>query len=1103
MSSKSGSGYSNSNEAFESSSSQASSKEEEEEVEEEKTGETGEDGEETVQKVLESYKLERYLEMDDTTFEKAHFPKDIAKAVSEMWDSWTCEIGSREARGEAFYTALFDAAPSLQLMFKSPKAVMAMRFVEGLTALVNAMGNPTTLFKEVEALGFRHLDIEITSIRAGFFREALMDTIDDQLGGQVSMPARAGLHCLLNYAGGAFCYIRREYAGRINTIVRSWNVVQKSAMEAYLQEDQNTFGDIEGNEPAENEQKDQKQQKEPEKTEQKAAQLGSADAKDEEVLPDEKEMKVPTTFNEMLLFNASVMGYGASTWMSIVLAQFDDMVRNVANFTRLQEQCDVMSLVLAKYKGKILLTEFKAVTLASLRSLLPQDWDSEHEVAWGWLWENIEGLLGSMLGKPALQEKALERFLSNLSEEELRKVGSSLFPSFFDLAPAGQDFLKQSATRINFIGDKVVAMTLEMYRTPRHMVETLSALGLRHVGYAIPTEMFPPFVSAAVALLQRHSTDELVVEAFRWSLALIAKILVRSITEGSTLVMKAINTNNKLTLMKAMDVSSRGQRANDLLSITVGTQSISPFYWSIDSGALVCAQTILEDLLTIRADRDVYYYGCDNLFTRHPEVIKRICVSAPSLLPTLLDGLVWRSRQTKEGMRRVNYYVKHLIQDLEGNFSPNLECLVTHGDPNTIRHPTVVLFADILWHKVASFKFVVSKLFSVFILIVFIFGQAVLLRHNTEQAPEEEYAMFACRVVNYVGSLSKLVFSQLRKFFSDLQNRDYRWICGIPVPAYLFNIQDAASCCLMWLLVIMAMQEPFFWCLSDGQGLTQMCQEGEVRKDFYSACTFLAMILYWALLMDLAIFSMRISAYVLVCGRVTGEVALFLSALLLLLLAFSTAISSLYLEMPSKAGALVWLEELTSMSLRMYPQEHYQVLVAASTIITVPVCIFLFIVTIFLMNLLVAQLTQSYHDAFSNMQGYARLNRASVTAVTIANVSRKRWARFIQIMAFDEPMEFNEGDVGLSGGIQVLKPSNEHLVTEDSIKRFGGSTAPTAPWPQTQVPEEEQDKIALLEKKLMKIIKVSSSKHNRGGSTTGSSMSGASGAGTSSAIDSS
>ena len=27
-----------------------------------------------------------------------------------------------------------------------------------------------------------------------------------------------------------------------------------------------------------------------------------------------------------------------------------------------------------------------------------EDWDSSHEIAWGWLWENIEGLLSSMIG---------------------------------------------------------------------------------------------------------------------------------------------------------------------------------------------------------------------------------------------------------------------------------------------------------------------------------------------------------------------------------------------------------------------------------------------------------------------------------------------------------------------------------------------------------------------------------------------------------------------------------------------------------------------------------------------------------------------------------
>lgn len=48
-------------------------------------------------------------------------------------------------------------------MFKNPKAVTAMRFMEGLGSLIMLMGKPNQLFKEVESLGFRHLDIEVTS----------------------------------------------------------------------------------------------------------------------------------------------------------------------------------------------------------------------------------------------------------------------------------------------------------------------------------------------------------------------------------------------------------------------------------------------------------------------------------------------------------------------------------------------------------------------------------------------------------------------------------------------------------------------------------------------------------------------------------------------------------------------------------------------------------------------------------------------------------------------------------------------------------------------------------------------------------------------------
>merc|ERR1711972_1136466 len=117
---------------------------------------------------------------------------------------------------------------------------------------------------------------------------------------------------------------------------------------------------------------------------------------------------VPTTYNDMFMFNAAVMGFRGSGWMTDVLASFDAIVTNVANSYRLQEECDVLSLRIAKYKGTINLSEYKSVMLASLRSLVPKDWNSAHEVAWSWLWENVERIIKNLMGKPQVQQRALE-----------------------------------------------------------------------------------------------------------------------------------------------------------------------------------------------------------------------------------------------------------------------------------------------------------------------------------------------------------------------------------------------------------------------------------------------------------------------------------------------------------------------------------------------------------------------------------------------------------------------------------------------------------------------------------------------------------------------
>ena len=39
-------------------------------------------------------------------------------------------------------------------------------------------------------------------------------------------------------------------------------------------------------------------------------------------------------------------------------------------------------------------------------------------------------------------------------------------------------------------------MTLELYMDPLTMVDQISACGLRHVGYGVPTELFVPLVAA-------------------------------------------------------------------------------------------------------------------------------------------------------------------------------------------------------------------------------------------------------------------------------------------------------------------------------------------------------------------------------------------------------------------------------------------------------------------------------------------------------------------------------------------------------------------------------------------------------------------------------
>merc|ERR1712048_947644 len=101
------------------------------------------------------------------------------------------------------YGALFDGAPALQSLFTTPRAVQAMRFMNGLNGFVKALDRPPNLKILVETLGFGHLNLDVTVPRVVIFRDAILDLFEVELGERFTPHARLDWTALLNYVGGA------------------------------------------------------------------------------------------------------------------------------------------------------------------------------------------------------------------------------------------------------------------------------------------------------------------------------------------------------------------------------------------------------------------------------------------------------------------------------------------------------------------------------------------------------------------------------------------------------------------------------------------------------------------------------------------------------------------------------------------------------------------------------------------------------------------------------------------------------------------------------------------------------------------------------------
>merc|ERR1719217_775713 len=725
---------------------------------------------------------------------------------------------------------------------------------------------------------------------------------------------------------------------------------------------------------------------------------------------------IPTTFKEMFQFNAAVMGFGQNLWMNEVLDLFNNIMSNFGNVGRVQEECYVLTIRISKVTtGKVNLAEFKSCMLASLRSLLPKEWSTGHELAWSWSWERIEANLLENMGKTQKWEKALVSLLEGIDEATGYQIRQDIYARFFSSCPAGESYFKQNVTYLHLLVTKVLGLCVTMYKDPVYCVDDISGIGLRHVGYGIPTELFQPFIIVICGVVRDLGVDEVTLTGFTWVLNLVGQMQTRTITEGSTIVMKAINVNSPKAVAAAINCSARGVRATWMLLITVGTRDISPFLWSVQSGAIEAGLTMLQDLLTIRADRDKYYYEFDYLFKRHPDIVNTCLQDAPALVVPLLDGLIWRSRLTDNGYRRVNYYLKYLLIDPEGRFAKNIEWVVKSNDPRLMVHPMLVLLGDIVWNRVAMRSFIQRKLWFVFTLFVFVMSQSII-KGLLEADPEDaglRYAIFAFRLFVYIFSMGTMIFGHFSKIIGGFRRGDVIRFGKCAVPMYLTNWQEAFNLVLMVVLMSMLGTEPILHCFgnADVDMFSPYCPEIDGFSGVSYVLNMVAMILYYTLLLDLAVFNNRVSAYVLVCGRMLSEIALFLLAMSAVLLTLSSALSCLEQDDEAFQNIGKGAMSLWEMLLRMFSTDHYKSL-HDIPVVLIGVYGYLVASAIFLFNLFIAQLKCSYNAIYADMVGYARLKRCRIIVETMPAVTPKRWNFFKESLGLDNRIEFNEGDIG-------------------------------------------------------------------------------------------
>ena len=638
-------------------------------------------------------------------------------------------------------------------------------------------------------------------------------------------------------------------------------------------------------------------------------------------------------------------------------------------------------------------------------------WSAAESAAWDWFWGDIEKSM-------RLTVDAYEAGVSEIVRRDWKAIQASHTDEefgtifFSEIKAVAPDFLRlfvrpkrlQYSTFIDQMD-----MFVGFSSAPEEFYDQIKSLAIRHIKYGVSAQMVKHYGTVVKNVLRRSLGDqynETSQKAWDYVWTGVSRCVADCLNVGSNLVTVALVAGEVEELERALSIAPRGQRADWITRVQIHDSVISPLYWAVRDGKLDMARVMIRDLLALRADREAYYYGYDQLWSVHPDIVTVLCKICPELLEDLFDGMLWHSALVEEGDKvRVNYYLRELYGDPDvfpDTWGTPFGVLALQGPTSIFVHPLVIKVLDIKWRNFGKKWFLVLEGWYTLVLIIF---QIAFVTYEAHDCGNTKLRLCAgaLAAATFCGQ-AFLIYGQIRAGqVGPVRLPVVGWTMSLPRWMHKqWNILRIVS---MGMLGFIGLYDPCIFLNADLEAARNeaslilntsmstfsnnsnsstlaatmfgiVITPGSTLSQIDMACALVA-ILLWFGTFQFCTMVHKLSAFMFTVGTLVSDVTRIIAILALLTMGFGTAVARIQSNGPDSPFSEFQnsVFSLLRYTLQLDPPDT-SVLSAFGWLFFL---LYELLATIGMLNILIAQLTQNVQNLDYLTESHAILHRVHVT----------------------------------------------------------------------------------------------------------------------------